>query len=170
MAEESQTTTPPGPPAPPEEKRGLPVGIIAGVVFAAVVLAGLYYVIGQQSKPAVLSQPSQEAQEYLSKLGMQDLRLSAEENFLGQQSTYVDGALANQGERTIRHLTLRLYFRDTLNQVVLQQDRPIIQAATPLPPGESREFRLYFDHIPDSWNRQVPQFQLVAMEFEPPAD
>ena len=54
--------------------------------------------------------------------------------------------------------------------MILQQDRPIIQAAAPLAPGETREFRLYFDSIPDSWNRQVPQFQLVAMEFEEPSD
>ena len=167
MAEEPQTTTQP---AEREEKRELPAGVIAGVVFMAAVLAGMYFVIERQSEPAAQPAPTQEAEAYLPNLGMADLRLSAEENFLGQQVTYVDGALSNQGDRTIRQLKLRLYFQDVLNQVILQQDRDIIQAGLPLPPGESREFRLYFDHIPDSWNRQVPQFQLVGMEFQQSAD
>ncbi len=166
MAEEPQTTNRP---VQQEEKRELPLGLIAGAVFMAAVLAGLYFVIQQQSEPPPRPAPTQEAEAYLPNLFVEDLRLSAEENFLGQQSTYVDGALSNRGNRTIRRLTLRLYFRDTLNQVILQQDRGIIQPGSPLPPGGSREFRLHFADIPDSWNRQVPQFQLVAMEFEQPA-
>ena len=163
MAEEHQATTQP---AQREEKRELPAGVIAGVVFIAAVLAGLYFVIERQSEPVVRPAPTEEAEAYLAHLGMSDLSLSAEDNFLGQQTTYVDGVLYNQGDRTIRQLALRLYFRDVLNQVVLQTERYIIQAGSPLPPGENREFRLYFDHIPDSWNRQVPQFQLVEMGFE----
>jgi hypothetical protein len=166
MADEETTTQP----AQREEKRELPAGVIAGVVFMAAVLAGVYFVIEQQSDPSPQPAPTQEAEAYLPNLGMADLRLSAEENFLGQQATYVDGRLSNQGDRTILRLKLRLYFQDVLNQVILQQDRDIIQAALPLPPGESREFRLHFAHIPDSWNRQVPQFQLVGMEFQQPSD
>ena len=155
---------------PPKEKRELPAGLIAGAVFMAVALIGLFFVIRQQSQPAPPPAPSAEAEAYLPNLSMAELGLSAEENFLGQQSTYVDGALGNQGDRTVRNLTLRLYFRDTLNQVILQQDRPIIQPAAPLAPGDTRQFRLHFDSIPNSWNQQVPQFQLVAMEFEEQAD
>ena len=165
MAEGPQTTTPSG---TREEKHGMPSGVIAGVVFVVAVLAGLYLVIQQQSQPEVPPPPpSQEAEDYLAKLGVTDLRLSAEENFLRQQVTYLDGLLSNQGGRTILQLKLRLYFRDTLNQVILREDHDVIRAGSaPLAGGESREFRLLFDHIPVSWNRQVPQFQLVAMEFE----
>ena len=166
MAEEPQTTNRP---VRQQQESELPVGLIAGVVFMAAVLTGLYFVIQEQSEPPPRPAPTEEAEAYLPNLFMEDLRLSAEDNFLGQQSTYVDGALSNRGNRTIQRLTLRLYFRDTLNQVILQQDRGIIQPASPLPPGGRREFRLHFAHIPDSWNRQVPQFQLVAMEFEQPA-
>jgi len=167
MAEEPQTTTES---ARREQKRELPAGVIAGAVFMAAVLAGVYFVIEQQSEPPPQPAPTQEAEAYLPHLGMAELRLSAEDNFLGQQSTYVDGRLSNNGDRTVRALTLRLYFRDSLGQVILQQDRGIIRASVPLPPGESRDFRLHFDRIPDSWNRQVPQFQLVAMEFEQAGD
>ena len=164
MAEEPQRTTRP---ALREENRGAPTGVIAGAVFMAVVLAGMYFVAEQQSRQEAPSAPSQEAENYLANLAMADLRLSAEENFLGQQVTYLDGTLSNQGERTIQQLKLRLYFRDTLNQVVLREDRDLIgpRSAT-LPPGETLEFRLNFGNIPNSWNRQVPQFQLVAMEFQ----
>ena len=129
MAEEPQAANRP---AQQEEKHELPVGLIAGVVFMVAVLTGLYFVIQQQSEPPPRPAPTEEAEAYLPNLIMENLQLSAEENFLGQQSTYVDGALSNQGNRTIRQLTLRLYFRDTLNQVILQQDRGIIQPVSPL--------------------------------------
>jgi len=150
-----------------EAKPGLPAGVIAGVAFMAAVLAGLYFVIQRQSQPEAPPAPSPEAEAYLENLAVADLHMSAEENFLQQQVTYLDGRLTNQGDRTIRQLRLRLYFRDTLNQVVLRVDRDVIGAASaPLAAGESRVFRLQFDNIPQSWNRQVPQFQLVAMEFQ----
>jgi hypothetical protein len=150
-----------------QEKQRVPAGVIAGVAFMAAVLALLYFVVQQQSQPEAPPAPSPEAEEYLAKLAVADLRMSAEENFLQQQLTYLDGRLSNQGDRTIRRLRLRLYFRDTLNQVVLRVDRDVIgNASTPLGAGESREFRLQFDHIPESWNRQVPQFQLVSMDFQ----
>jgi len=168
MAEEIQTTTPSGPlERKREEKRDVPAGVIAAVVFVVVVLAGVYWVIQQQSVREAPLAPSPEAEAYLASLAVENLRLSAEENFLQQQVTYLDGRLANQGDRTIRHLKLRLYFRDTLNQVILRVDRDVIGAGSPpLVGGENREFRLLFDYIPDSWNRQLPQFQLAAMEFQ----
>ena len=64
MAEEPQTTQP----ARREEKRELPAGVIAGVVFMAAVLAGLYFVIEQQSQPAAQPAPTQEAEAYLPNL------------------------------------------------------------------------------------------------------
>jgi hypothetical protein len=150
-----------------EDKEGMSAGVLAGLVFMAAVLAGLYFMVQRQSQPEAPPAPNPEAEEYLENLAVADLRMSAEENFLQQQVTYLDGRLSNQGDRTIQQLRLRLYFRDTLNQVVLRVDRDVIgSASAPLTAGESREFRLQFDNVPASWNRQVPQFQLVSMEFQ----
>lgn len=170
MADEPITSVPAGSGEHREEKPGLPVGVIAGAVFVAVVLVGLFLLTRIQSGPAGPAPIPPEVEAYLPHLAVGELRMSAEENFIGQQVFYLDGQIANRGDRTVRQLTLRVYFRDSLNQVILRDDRDVIRpgrpGSTPLAPGETREFRLLFDHIPDSWNRQLPQFQLVSMEIQ----
>jgi hypothetical protein len=170
MTEEPSTSVPAGPAERREEKPGLPVGVIAGAVFCAVVLAGLFLLSRMQSQPDGPPPITPELEAYLPHLAVGELRMSAEENFLGQQVVYLDGQIANRGDRIVRQLTVRVYFRDSLNQVVLREDRDVIRTGqpgvTPLASGETREFRLLFDRIPDSWNRQLPQFQLVSMELQ----
>ena len=147
-----------------EKKRVIPVSVVAAVFFVMVVLGALYFLSStrQDSPPAP---PSEENLAYVSQLELTELHLSAEENFLGQQVVYLDGKLTNQGEKTLQRLRVRLYFRDFMNQVVLREDQEVFGAQpVPLPPGQTREFQLRFDKIPDSWNRQVPQFQLVALQ------
>ncbi|MGH9786707.1 MAG: DUF2393 family protein [Terriglobia bacterium] len=170
MTEEPGTSAPAGPTERREERPGLPVGVIAGAVFCAVVLAGLFLLIRMQSDPPGPPPIAPEVEAYLPHLAVGELRLSAEENFLGQQVVYLDGQIANRGDRIVRQLSVRVYFRDSLNQIILRDDRDVVRTerpgAAPLAPGEMREFRLLFDHIPESWNRQLPQFQLVSMELE----
>ena len=170
MADEPITSLPVEPGERREEKPGLPVGVIAGGVFCAAVLVGLFLLVRMQSQPAGSPPIAPEVEAYLPHLAVGELRLSAEENFLRQQVVYLDGQIANRGERTVRQLAVRVYFRDSLNQVILREDQDVIRpgrpGSTPLPPGETREFRLLFDHIPDAWNRQLPQFQLVSMELQ----
>ena len=167
MENDPATTTAPAPESSGKKTRGLPAGVIAGVLFAAAVLAGFVFLASHRSGPAPPAPPSQEAIAYADHLAVVDLHLSAEGNFLGQQVVYLDGKLTNRGDKTLRQLKVRLYFRDTLNQVVLREDQEVVKASSaPLAPGEAREFRLLFDRIPDSWNRQVPQFQLVSLEIQ----
>ena len=170
MAEEPSTPAPAEPGERREEKPGLPVGVIAGAVFCAVVLAALFLLLRIQSERSGLPAPPPDVEAYLAHLAVGELQMSAEENFLGQQVVYLDGQIVNRGDRTVRQLTVRVYFRDSLNQVILRDDQDVISpgrpASTPLPPGETREFRLLFDHLPDSWNGQLPQFQLVSMELQ----
>jgi len=167
MAEEPATTIPSEPGENREEKPSLPVGVITALAFGAVVLVGLYVLVARQSGSQTLTGPSRDAVAYAEQLSVAELRMSAEENFLGQEVVYLDGKLANRGDKAVRQLTVRLYFRDTLNQVVLRDDQEVIKArSAPLLPGETREFRLLFDRIPDSWNQQVPQFQLLSLELQ----
>ena len=95
------------------------------------------------------------------------MHLTAEENFLGQAVVYLDGKLTNRGDKILRGLKLRLFFRDYMNQVVLREDHVVLETkAAPIAPGEAREFQLRFDRLPDSWSRQVPQFQLVSIQIQ----
>ncbi|MBI3894531.1 MAG: hypothetical protein HY313_01235 [Acidobacteria bacterium] len=135
--------------------------------------ASLFVVIGATSAILFLSSPpesapaplpSQEDIAYAGQLQLSELHLSAEKNFLGQQVVYLDGKIANRGNKTVRQLKVRLFFRDYYSQVILQEDQPMLaETAPPLAPGQTHNFQLRFDSIADSWNRQIPQFQLVSI-------
>jgi hypothetical protein len=43
---------------------------------------------------------------------------------------------------------------------------PIVRATgKPLVPGETRDFRLPFDSLPDEWNQAVPQLVVAQIKF-----
>ena len=148
MTEEPVATSPPPGPGSREAKRAIPSGIVAGLMFAAVILIGLYLLSRRQERPT-LPPPTQEDIAYAAQLELSDLRLTAEENFLGQQVVYLDGKIANRGEKTLRGLNLRLFFRDSMNQVVLRENHPVVDSrSAPLGPGQAREFQLRFYPLP----------------------
>lgn len=165
MTEEPVATSPPPGPGGREEKRAIPLGIVAGLMFAAVILIGLSLLSRRRESPP--PPPTQEDLAYAAQLELSDLRLTAEENFLGQTVVYLDGKMTNRGDKTVRGLNLRLFFRDSMNQVVLRDDHQVVDSrAAPLGPGQAREFQLRFDRLPESWNRQIPQFQLISIQIQ----
>ncbi len=113
------------------------------------------------------ARPIQEDPAYASQVALQDLHLSAELNFLGQQVTYLDGTAINKGSKTVRALKARLLFRDLMNQIVLREEQAIIpEGPVVLNPGQSRAFHINFDQIPDSWNQAVPEVQIVSLRTQ----
>jgi len=152
--------------AAPERKPFLPVPILVGVVFVLLVLAGLFW-ISRRPKAAPPPVPSAESLAYLPQIGLSDFQMSAADNMLGANLIYLDGKVANNGSKAVRHLRVRLYFYDSMSQVVLKEEQDIVRPnAAPLGAGETRDFQLRFERLPTSWNFQPPQFQLVALQIE----
>ena len=141
--------------------------IAIGKLFLAEgVWLGLLFLISCQKAPEVRTVSGGDP-AYASQVQITDLHLSAEENFLGQQVVYLDGKIGNRGFQLIRQLRIRLFFRDTLNQVVLRDEQEILGGRSePLRPGQTRSFQIRFDRIPDSWNLQVPQFEIVSLQVQ----
>jgi hypothetical protein len=111
--------------------------------------------------------PTEEQKTYFRQLEFTDLHMSAAENFLGASVTYLDGRVTNAGTRTVRRLDLDLTFVDTLNQVVLRERvYPVSERTPPLKPGESRPFRVTFEHMPADWNQAAPTVTPVYVQFE----
>ncbi|MBI4460134.1 MAG: hypothetical protein HY648_08765 [Acidobacteria bacterium] len=154
------------PQAVSEGKRSVFVWIAVGLLFVMGAATGVFFLSSpQQSAPA--PPPSQEDMAYAEQLQLWDLNLSAEENFLGQQVVYLTGKITNRGTKTVRQLRVRLFFRDYYSQVVLQEEQTVLsELSPPLAPEQARDFQLRFDRIPDSWNRQIPQFQLVSIQVQ----
>jgi len=166
MADEPTTTV-----SPNEERneKRYPVGVIGGICFLAVVVAVLLLFSGKNGgAPGQVapSNPSDATPGYAPQVSFSELRLSAEENFLGQQVVYLDGKLTNAGARTVRQVKVRLVFRDVMNEIVLREEHDVFGPSDTVGPGLAKSFQIRFDAVPDSWSRQVPQIQIVSLRAE----
>ena len=110
--------------------------------------------------------PTEEQKAYFRQLEFTDLHMSAAQNFLGDSVTYLDARVRNAGTKTVRRLDLDLTFVDTLNQVILRERvYPVSARTPPLKAGESRAFRVTFEHIPVDWNQAAPTMTPVYVQF-----
>ncbi|MBI2815397.1 MAG: hypothetical protein HYX72_00510 [Acidobacteria bacterium] len=135
--------------------------------FACAALALLLLGCGQKpGTQQTASSSSEESLAYAPQISFSDLHLSAEENFLNQQLTYLDGQISNTGTRTVAQLKVRLSFRNLYNEVVLREEYEAIGAAQPLDAGKTRPFQIRFDQVPDSWNQAVPEMQIVLLRVQ----
>ncbi len=144
--------------------------IIVSLVLAAVVAVLVIQQHHTATRPAAVAAArpplSAEQKAYLGSLAFADFHMSAEANFLGDTVTYLDGKVTNQGAKLVRSLDVDLNFVDTLNQVVLRETaHPLADRATPLQPGETKAFRVTFEHMPVDWNQAPPTAKAVYVEF-----
>ncbi len=157
----------------PRNDHGISTLII--IIIVSVVLAGLVAIFVLQQHQAV-SRPDSadsaraalgaEQKAYLDALVFVDMHMSAAANFLGDTVTYLDGSVSNHGSKPVRRLDVELNFVDPFNQVVLRETaHPLADRATPLQPGETRAFRVTFDHMPADWNQAPPNVKPVYVEF-----
>ena len=150
-----------------ERTVSIPVLVVLAALALGVVIAVFVVVRRAISPPAsprlVLSE---EEKAYLRHIVVTDPRMSAAENFLGDTITYLDARVSNQGTRPVRRIDLQLEFVDTLNQVVLRETaQPITPRAAPLKPGETRSFRVTFEHMPLDWNQAPPAITPSLVNF-----
>jgi hypothetical protein len=109
---------------------------------------------------------TEEQKAYFCQLEFTDVHMSAAENFLGATVTYLDARVTNKGTKTVRRLDVDLTFVDTLSQVVLRERaHPVTRRTPPLKPGESRAFRVTFEHMPADWNQAPPAMTPVYLQF-----
>lgn len=119
---------------------------------------------GSAAPPSATS--SQDEKAYASALSTADPRMSAAQNFLGQEVTYLDAKLSNNGTRTMRSVEIQMEFHDSLGQVVLREtSHPVNRRVPPLKPGETRAFRVAFEHMPLDWNQAPPSITIKSLSF-----
>ena len=155
----------------PTEERDSSQRIIFIAVGAVIliVIAGAFLLRG---KPKGASGPP----AYAANLRLSDLKMSAAENFVGATVSYVDGTVANTGNKTVTHAVVEVLFKDDMGQLAQREDIPLQVLKTdgpypeavdfsvsPLGPGQSKSFRLTFEGISAQWNRQYPEIQVSAV-------
>ena len=142
--------------------------ILIGVAIV-IVIVGLI-VVGLREEPKGPSGPA----PYANNVKISNLKMSAAENFVGATVSYIDGTMTNGGGKTVRGATVRVIFKDSMDQIVGDERVPlhvldtsgpypdtVDLSASPLAPGESKTFRLTFESISTQWNHQYPEIQIL---------
>jgi hypothetical protein len=161
-----------------KEPRSVFPWVIAGVVIALIVIA--FLVMGRG--PAVSNQPNSggsalaPAAGYAKNLAITNIRMSESTSLSGAKQTYIDGDIKNNGAETLTGITTQVAFMDFTGQIgqknTMQMEwirthEPYIDvepvSAAPIAPGQTREFRLIFDHVTDQWNQQYPEIRVIAV-------
>ncbi len=142
--------------------------ILLGVVLVIAVVAVIALLSRGNPKGSIAPHP------YASNLKLSDLKMSAAENFVGASVTYIDGTLTNTGDKMVTHARVHVAFHNSLGEVAQAEDVPlhVLQtggpypdavdlSTSPLTPGQSKPFRLTFEHISTDWNQAYPELQVT---------
>jgi hypothetical protein len=142
--------------------------IVIGVAIVVVIVALI--VIGLREEPKGPNGPA----PYANNLKISNLKMSAAENFVGATVSYIDGTLTNSGDKTVTGASARVIFKDSMDQTVGDERVPlhvletkgpypdtVDLSASPIPPGQSKTFRLTFESISNQWNHQYPEIQIL---------
>ena len=116
---------------------------------------------------------------YASNLHFSNLKMSTAQNFVGSNVTYLEGTVTNAGPKTVTHADVQPLFRNSMSEVVgndtvplmVTEERPgysdtVDLNKAPLKPGESRPFRLTFEHVSSDWNQQYPEIKVVSVKTQ----
>jgi hypothetical protein len=147
---------------------------VATILVAAVVTAGL--LLTDRTRPAQTSLNAT-ADPYASNLAVTDLKMLESTNLAGGKVTYLDGHIANHGDRTITEVKVQVIFRNYAGEVAQNETVPVTpigirepyvdtvpMSRAPLAPGGGRDFRLIFDHVSPDWAGALPELRVLQTE------
>jgi hypothetical protein len=156
-----------------EEPKSNLLPILLGVALVVVVVGLGAFLLRTDSKIANPPHP------YAANLKLSDMKMSAAENFIGSTVTYLDGEVTNAGDKTVSHAVVHVTFKDSLGQVAQAEDVPLHVLQTtgsyadavdlsisPLAPGQSRQFRLTFEHVTADWNHEYPELRVTDVSLK----
>jgi hypothetical protein len=147
---------------------GFPTALAVTLAVAAAVAVAVLLATrgGPQQTPAPVLTPEARAYVHAAYLNVSDVNMSAKQNFAGQTLVEVTGRITNTGNRTLKQVDLNCVFRDPSGRVVLRDRVSIVKESLGgLKPGETKDFRLPFDTIPESWNQVLPELVIAQITF-----
>lgn len=162
-----------GPPPGTEEQSRPPIIPIAIGAVAVLAAIGVFAFFGRNTSDN--KAPGTTADPYAANLVISDVAMSTAANFAGQQVTYIEGRIKNNGSKTVSNVLLQIVFKDSLGQIVQREPGQRLMAITtrepyidtapltnaPLRPGQTKEFRQTFEHVSGDWNMQLPEITIV---------
>jgi len=150
------------------QKESIPPVAIVICLVLALGIAGFVFLERASNQPPPAPPPlSAEAKAYVRNLKLGNVDMKAHESFLKQAVVEITGEIGNAGDRVLKTVELNCVFYDPYGQVVLRQRVPIVSAQMGgVKPGESKQFRLPFDNLPESWNNAMPQLVIAGITFQ----
>ena len=156
-----------------QEESRPPILPIAIGALAVLIVIALFVFLGRRG--ASESAAPAASDSYAANLVISGVAMSTAANFAGQEVTYIEGKITNNGSKTVTNALMQIVFRDSLGQIaqkepaqrlmVITTREPYIDTAplgsAPLKPGQTREFRQTFEHVSADWNRQLPEITIV---------
>ena len=143
------------------------VAVIAIIVISAGGL-GYWFLLRDTGTAPQAVTLTPEAKQYVRHLELSDFEMKAAESYMKQTIVEIVGKISNKGDRTLALVEINCVFYDPYGQVVLRERVPIVRSrgGKGFEPGETREFRLPFDSLPQSWNQGRPQLVIARIEFK----
>lgn len=149
-----------------EKSVSLPVPAIIVGILLLLAAGGFYYYQKRGPVGAVKPVLTAEAKAYVRHLQLAGVQMKATESYLGQEVVEIVGKITNGGDRPLRQVDLNCVFYDPYGQVVLRELVSIVRARDgALRPGETKEFRLPFEGLAQSWNKGMPQLVIAQIVF-----
>jgi len=157
-----------------EPRSTLPWVIAGGVVL---IVLGLIVAFGHRNAPANpggagLAPPD----PYAVNLPITNVHMSQAGNLVGGQTTYIDGQITNKGTKTVTGITVQVAFhgftepiaqKSTMALSLIRTREPYVDTepvgAAPILPGQTRDFRLIFDSVPQDWNQNYPEIRVIQV-------
>ncbi len=160
-------------PEPEKESRGpfRHPAVIAVATLLSVAAMYLLFFRGPAPSPSVTGTRlafGPDEQAYAPKLRFENFAMSKAESFLNQEVTNLAGDVFNTGDRALSGIDATIEFQDDMKQIALRETRPVLFGTrTVLLPGKAAHFEISFDHVPPSWNMQLPSVKVAGLQFAP---
>lgn len=151
------------------------MAVAAAVV--VIVVGGLVLVLEHRKSTPTVTPISAALDPYAGNLAISNLAMSEAANLAGGKVTYLDGHIANKGDRTVTGIAVQVLFRDPAREVsqnetqqlkVIRMREPYVDigplSASPLKPGAEQDFRLIFDAVARSWDGAYPELRVIHVE------
>ncbi len=159
------------------ERNWLPLVIAA---CAVLVIAGLLVLTLERGKSATAVAPVSAAPDaYAASLPISSIVMSESSNLAGGKVTYLDGHIANTGNRTVTGITVQVLFRNVAHEVAQNETQslklirtrdPYVDVepvmANPIKPGDARDFRLIFDTVTPDWDGAYPEIRILKVDSQ----
>jgi hypothetical protein len=161
--------------AEPTPERSFPTTAVAIAAVAVVILVVVLVMMNRKpaGPPPNTLLP---VASYADNLEVTNVEMSESGNLAGGKSTYVDGHIANKGDKTITGVTVQVIFAndtgmppqiETVPLNLVRSREPYIDiepmSAAPLAPGGEADFRLIFENLGDNWNQQTPGMRAIQV-------